>query len=137
MLNDSDLDLLRKDLTRRLGHRVVCEITDTKSGACICDRLTSATVDHLGEWTVRPYLRPMSSMTHEERSEIERESRLVLDDLYVYTCDSRDIVHLEQILKYIDALIDKNFDLYGLIDRGLALPMDNLLNQPDLSEVEF
>ena len=65
--------------------------------------------NHLGELTFKPYLRPMSSMTEEERNEW------------------MDITHAQEwlIIRNLDKAIDwlnaHHFDYRGLIEKGLAL----------------
>ena len=58
---------------------------------------------------IRPYLRPMSSMTEEERNSVEH---------WNWTVGGRDI---EVSLSYIDWLNSHHFDYRGLIEKGLAL----------------
>ena len=59
--------------------------------------------------TCRPYLRPMSSMTDEER----KEERLLWD---IVTKTRNDLHYL-----YTDFLLSHHFDYRGLIEKGLAL----------------
>ena len=56
---------------------------------------------------VKPYLRPMSSMTEEEKV------KLSLSQIYAFT-------HYNEIAK-IDWLNEHHFDYRGLIDKGLAI----------------
>jgi len=67
-----------------------------------------------------PYLRPLSSMTSEERKECEklmevREARDTggVDGAKWYVC--------HDTLESIDFLLSHRFDINGLIERGLAL----------------
>ena len=59
--------------------------------------------------TCKPYLRPMSSMTDEER----KEERLLWD---IVTKTRNDLHYL-----YTDFLLSHHFDYRGLIEKGLAL----------------
>ena len=59
--------------------------------------------------TCRPYLRPMSSMTDEER----KEERLLWD---IVTKTRNDLHYL-----YTDFLLSHHFDYRGLIEKGFAL----------------
>ena len=59
---------------------------------------------------IKPYLRPMSSMTEEERE----EERKLWD---IVTTTRNDLHYL-----YTVFLLSHHFDYRGLIDKGLALP---------------
>ena len=70
-------------------------------------------------WKVKPYLRPMSSMTEEEQHEYDE---LCLDNLALPK------VHLYYPMRYytmdylhVDWLNAHHFDYRGLIEKGLAL----------------
>ena len=73
---------------------------------------------------IKPYLRPMSSMTEEERLEL---SRLTNDKFkfYLYTKQSEIICYEKynylEGLKVLDWLNTHHFDYRGLIEKGLAL----------------
>ena len=80
------------------------------------------------EWlieSIKPYLRPMSSMTEEERSEL---SKLTNDKFkfYLYTTKPEIICYEKynyiEGLKVLDWLNAHHFDYHGLIEKGLALP---------------
>ena len=62
---------------------------------------------HLGE--VKPYLRPMSSMTEEEREE------------YTSITHSQNWLIIGEADKYVDWLNAHHFDYRGLIEKGLAI----------------
>ncbi len=75
---------------------------------------------------VKPYLRPMSSMTDEERLDL---SKLTNDrfKFYLYTnmpqilcCGGSQYNYLDG-LSIIDWLNEHHFDYHGLIEKGLAL----------------
>lgn len=74
---------------------------------------------------IKPYLRPMGSMTDTERLEL---SRLTDDKFKFYLYTSKpEIICYEKYnylegLKVLDWLIAHHFDIYGLIEKGLALP---------------
>lgn len=83
---------------------------------------------------MRPYLRPMSSMTEEEREEIEIficdewfinddkatkvDSEGFIEFLSNYDCSG---IYPEFCGQYVDWLLSHYFDFRGLIERGLAL----------------
>ena len=116
-------DLLLKDLCARLPYQPICEFTDTEDDFCT----TTATLGYslrdfiAGKVLIKPYLRPMSSMTEEEKkiicsmnmlSDIELSDRLNYQKMYVqnYTIETFDLFN------------EHHFDYRGLIPIGLALP---------------
>ena len=78
-------------------------------GECDIDDYSTVTINE-----IIPYLRPMSSMTDEERKEYE-----LLANHCIVT--SIGFIHLE-VAPLIDWLCRKMFDYRGLIPEGLALP---------------
>lgn len=121
--------LLLKDLFARVPYGVICQFIWSFSNEttneedvianeddnirCIDIHTKEIQADYYGEWVdlehCKPYLRPMSSMTEEERNEW------------------MDITHAQEWLiignldKATDWLNAHHFDYRGLIDRGLAL----------------
>ena len=65
------------------------------------------------EWNIKPYLRPMSSMTEEEREEFENFLEGIVDG--VERWDKPDLC------EEYDWLNKNHFDYRGLIPMGLAL----------------
>ena len=63
---------------------------------------------------IKPYLRPMSSMTEEERKDMGK----IVTTVYGGTVVDDDFVN---VIKYIDWLNEHHFDYRGLIEKGLAL----------------
>lgn len=105
---------------------------------CLCDSgdrpLTIAYINrgkvHIEEYpqptydidAVKPYLRPISSITEEE----EREVNGLLSEVYDFTFRMDELLELIQMQKeipfhYIDWLNSHHFDYRGLIEKGLAL----------------
>lgn len=76
---------------------------------------------------VKPYLRPMSSMTEEERKELNNrlpyKCEIEIDELGDLYFDSKEPLFFdtELISDIIDWLNKKMFDYRGLIGKGLAL----------------
>lgn len=138
-MTQEDKKLLLKDLCARLPHKVIVNISasgpDTYDNyiPSINDAVLTA-IDLNTEkckfkefyWDkyivdVRPYLRPMSSMTEEERNEyldvkMQECERVALAEVY----------RPEAISIVLDWLNSHHFDYRGLIEKGLALeaPMD-------------
>lgn len=68
--------------------------------------------------SVKPYLRPMSSMTEEEKNEY----KMFIDYSYNdFTSESHPCVFTDNIENYINWLNKNMFDYRGLIPMGLAL----------------
>lgn len=103
-MTQEEKQLLLKDLCGRLPYQPICEFTDTEDDFCT----TTATLGYslrdfiAGKVLIKPYLRPMSSMTEEEKA-------------YYFAID-------EEPVKCIDWLNAHYFDYRGLIPIGLALP---------------
>ena len=136
-----DKNILLKDLCARLPYKVklgfensdlILVPTDFNiytmqlSTNQIYPKVDRAVIGHIYDvWDYRPYLRPMSSMTEEERDELE----LLCDGLDID--DEGNSSYYMSIIKnhksntinfkIIDFLISRHFDYRGLIEKGLAL----------------
>ena len=117
-------DLLLKDLCARLPHHVRCKIWledgkteegpldfqhnygDVLQDAFYYDRIKD----------IKPYLRPMSSMTEEEIIEFNN-----IPSTKNYTIIENDLPWDVAHYKQIDWLNKKMFDYRGLIEKGLAI----------------
>ena len=67
---------------------------------------------------IKPYLRPMSSMTKEERTEREKFIKCIIDEKNHYR---HYVVFPHDSVDYHDWLDAHHFDYRGLIPMGLAL----------------
>ena len=124
-MTQEEKDLLLKDLCARLpyGVKVECELD---GGMMYATYNTTLDTDFLGEFiddtaNLKPYLRPMSSMTEEE-----------IKDFGGYI-DTQPITHQQGYKGYIvncshyytvseiDWLNEHHFDYRGLIEKGLAI----------------
>ena len=112
-MTQEDKELLLKDLCARLPYGVICYNSDTESNFKLCDvaDIDSGypTFDYgYGELkTVKPYLRPMSSMTEEEIN--------MMWDI------SENNAEAEGSSKITDLLNKWNLDHHHLIEKGLAI----------------
>ena len=117
-MKPEDEELLLKDLCARLPYGVIIQEYNEEYGYAD-NALNTIGIGYFsiheacieGTWinhieNVRPYLRPMSSMTEEERSEY-------------YNVETNN--SWERSSKRIDWLNEHHFDYRGLIDRGLAI----------------
>jgi hypothetical protein len=100
-------ELLLKDLCARLPYGVFCEIYN--STCTIKEKLSFGGITHFADDTicVRPFLRPMSSMTEEEKKEYFNRTMTI------------DIVKTSK--EVIDYCLSHHFDFMGLIEKGLAI----------------
>ena len=116
-MTNEEKDLLLKDLCARLPYGVVCYNSNTESNFKLCDvaDIDSGypTFDYgYGKLeNVKPYLRPMESMTEEEKIEWDAE----------YAYNSHTYSYEEYLARMLDWLNKKKFDYRGLISIGLAL----------------
>ena len=70
---------------------------------------------------IKPYLRPMSSMTEEEKKEIRKFFRKCIDDLHGKSSDEQFFLGFCQDAESLDYLNIHHLDYRGLIPMGLAL----------------
>ena len=115
--------LLLKDLSARLPYGVKCEIDD------IDEPLELESIKFKGDYfifgngvyeryitEIKPYLRPMSSMTEEERNEyFDFRSQELQRVAFA------EVGREEAISEVMDWLLSHHFDIRGLIEKGLAL----------------
>jgi hypothetical protein len=120
-MNEQDKQLLLKDLCARLLYGVIVHIRYESSEPCY-GKLSALDIDLFIKSKIKiikPYLRPLSSMTFEERSFCLKRGTIGYDendkifDVYPYG--------LEKTIEVIDFLNAHHFDYRGLIEKGLAL----------------
>lgn len=123
-MKSEDKELLVRDLSARLPYGVIINSNSVSGELLSIDKringdivvtnkiLSNSVSANLIE-NIKPYLRPMSSMTEEER--IESLEFAWIDDY------GRLASYNENIPKYIDWLNKKMFDYRGLIPMGLAI----------------
>jgi len=138
-MKQEDKDLLLKDLCARLPYGMIkCQYTksgcnpetfedtvETLDDAIVFIEPDIYNVFLYGEGTdvdiddIKPYLRPMSSMTEEERRALLKYGTVGMDendkvfDIYPYG--------MKRNMAVIDYLNAHHFDYRGLIEKGLAL----------------
>lgn len=144
-----DKQLLLKDLTGRLPYNVIVQVNDGLKGTydsqlvqVFCDRVScSVNVRNPLEKcicidSVKPYLRPLSSMTEEEREdfwknvldidwrelEFDEEPDEVPFPFTENDCGFYlDFIYLADLFAVFDWLNEHKFDYRGLIPKGLAI----------------
>ena len=138
-MTQEEKELLIKDLCARLPYRVKCfvpirnltmELTGKRLNYfCFhkeewgCDYRHELEVvldplnDARNECIIKPYLRPMSSMTEEEKKDFETIGWRVdeLNDNFPWPISTLNII------EGVDWLNKHHFDYRGLIEKGLAL----------------
>ena len=119
--------LLVKVLCGGIPHKWNIEITDTNE----TEELYS--VEEVGQWVVngriptenvKPYLRPLSSMTEDELNEIKRRwlfTQNCNDDGSISELFDRGRLELCSVFVMLDWFNEHRFDYCGLIEKGLAL----------------
>jgi len=127
-MTQEDKDLLFHDLSARLPYRVIVKYKSREKEGNI--KITCGNIGYITElgngwWKeCKPYLRPMSSMTEEEKKDIlqslnihgdiDNEGNLLLG----VGCD---IITLKVCKKYLGELNKRMFDVCHMIEKGLAL----------------
>lgn len=139
-MTQEDKELLLKDLCARLQYKLHCcvfklngdikENDDILYGV-IGDNVVTLKSDKdecLMYYQIKPYLRPMSSMTDEERLEYrkayEKDFTIIensLDAPIAYRYPDGMVVRDKVIFNEVDWLISNHFDYRGLIPMDLAL----------------
>ena len=127
-MTQEDKQLLLKDLCERLPYGVKINIKSDYTREMEDTELTPYHLDGLGynaEYrNLRPYLRPMSSMTSDERIELSiilNYEFYVDDDFALVAEDDRHRIRLELCESCINWLNEHHFDFRKLIEKGLAL----------------
>lgn len=118
-MTQAEKELLLKDLAARLPYGVICQMEDKLIindspfyNYTLSERHIELFRKHKGFY-ILPYLRPISSMTEEEKKEYE-----LLANHCIVT--SIGFIHLEAA-PFTDWLNSHHFDYRGLIERGLAI----------------
>lgn len=112
-MTQEDKQLLLKDLCARLPYGVICKLSAKGANVSITEKLDTGGLEHFiyGTMEVLPYLRPMSSMTEEEKIEWDAE--------YAYNINS--FPYEQYLAEMVDWLNAHHLDFRGLIEKGLAL----------------
>ena len=122
-MTKEEKELLLKDLCARLPYYPKCEMIDElrvvnyEKDSSYISTLFPKHIElfsYHNNFTIKPYLRPMSSMTEEEDHEFALlQVQGGIDECkYLYACDAANM---------ITWLNRHHFDYGGLIEKGLAL----------------
>lgn len=119
-MTQEEKELLIKDISARLPYHPIIHIHDID----VIDYDNYLYPDYLEKMmsnsiTLKPYLRPMSSMTKEEKIDYDRLcSYCTEQDTVDYNITTLDKT---QLIYAIDWLNKNHFDYRGLIEKGLAI----------------
>lgn len=114
--------LLTKDICARIPHDVnvnveyngeVYNVLGYTNGKLIIVKPFMSNAIGVNVEECKPYLRPMDSMTDEERDYITKFAREPQKEEWTFS---------HRAYEYLDLLMEWNMDFRGLIDMGLALP---------------
>ena len=115
-MKKEDKDLLLKDICARLSYGVIVEIISYGQetlkpwvGKLSCKDL-DCFIHDVAYRSIKPYLRPMSSMTEEERK--DWRGKVLMSPKTVFS-DKMDILY--------DFCNEHHLDYRGLVEKGLAL----------------
>lgn len=111
-MTQEEIDLLIKDISARLPYGIICN-TSFWRDVKITPDIMEWFINNVDFFDLRPYLRPLNSMTEEEYKEytdIDNRS---------YSCP-KDYAHIPASDR-IDWLNKHHFDYRGLIEKELAL----------------
>ena len=121
-MTEDEKKLLLKDLCGRLtSHTIIQVYYEEMSGSGTFNEelwgveIESPVVNFRGLDYIKPYLRPMSTMTEEEKSEFANFACVNLCPM-MFT----DKLTLDNESKMFDWLNAHHFDYHGLIEKGLA-----------------
>lgn len=130
---------MEKKIEDYLPHYMGCLIV--REGVTISSVLTHAQLAYISEFKIwneiKPILRPLSDMTEEEKLEFQELCHLEKESLGCITV-SWDVLtekielgtaHLTNVFQWtigVKYLLSKHFDLFGLIEAGLAIDKTTL-----------
>lgn len=137
-MKPEDKELLLKDLCARLPYNVICQVEFKENGKYNSKvMLLSGIFTDEAYFTTKggsiysneykPYLRPMSSMTEEQKKYIS--NKWGINEEFYFEIDpnwGEYFVELGYTVEFIDWLNAHHFDYRGLIDKSLALDATNL-----------
>ena len=120
-MNKEDKELLLKYICMALPYQPLCKKVDTEDDFCECDAPLGYSLRDLvdNKIIIKPYLRPMSSMTEEERNEYNNLYYQLSINVDNNGNTFRDMRILEWL--HISWFLKNHFDFMNLIEKGLAI----------------
>ena len=128
-MTQENKDLLLRDLCARLPYKTKIQLTEYSdlTGEKLPSKIKTLDYCMLGKAQayckgfrkdeIKPYLFPLSSMTEEQSMEFALLQVNTHKDGFLYVCDCANM------MKW---LLKNHFDIYGLIEKGLAINATNL-----------
>ena len=139
-MTQEEKELLLKDLSARLPYGVKIELTWWVMGEGTCinttlepDHIEQLLNDEYGDTEIKPYLRPLSSMTEEEFDDMFNKLYSAQEEFF-RNCSNTDTIGkiiANDSVRY-DYLNKKMFDYRGLIPKGLAIEVTDENNPYEL-----
>ena len=130
-MTQEEKQILVKDLNARLPYGVKCKLSANGADISIAEKLETGGLEHFiyGTLGVKPYLRPMLSMTEEEKDEFKNILPFGMtfgitysNELILYHDEEYDgDYHFSTFTEIEDWLNAHHFDYRGLIEKGLAI----------------
>ncbi len=123
-MTPEDKELLLKDLCARLPYNVVINCTEedderTNFNCFFTGEMVKDIQNEIAMWNIKPYLRPMSSMTEREKEEFENiTSGKIVEGGIVQNGLCIKFATVNVIEDWLNA---HHFDYRGLIEKGLAI----------------
>ena len=120
-MTQEDKDLLLKDLCGRLPYQPICEFTDTEDDFCTATAALGYSLRDFiaGKVLIKPYLRPMESMTEKETYIFRQDILNGVEARCIHSLGSGK--YSVAFTEANDWLDKKMFDYRDLIHMGLAL----------------
>lgn len=124
-MTQEDKQLLLQDLCGRLPYGVKCRfedamrVIDGESSPCYDSVLSAYHLEifiRLNDFYIKPYLRPLSSMTEEEQKEFVKFHCVNICPIVI-----TEKLTISNEAKMFDWLNAHHFDYRGLIEKGLAI----------------
>lgn len=99
-------------------------ITDLNNGSIDC----SVDLNYVGENGSKPILRPLSDLTFEDLDKLGKRYGIQVNDEEVHVFRDLDENRnpLEWRYEDIQYLLSRHFDVFGLIEKGLAIDINTL-----------
>lgn len=119
-MKQEDKELLLKDLCSRLPYGVKGNYQNSDDELLRKITITYRYLEPNGmvmTGDIKPYLFPLSNMTEEQSMEFALLQVNTHKDGFLYVCDCANM------MKW---LLKNHFDIYGLIEKGLAIDATNL-----------
>ena len=126
-MTPKEKQLLLKDLCARLPYKPIVQILNLEKldKGRYNEYLSPSKLMNMRVFEIKPYLRPMSSMTEEERIELKKLCEKDLSEFAGFIQEghglARDGLYMFDKLRQLDFLNSHGFDYRGLIPMGLAL----------------